>query len=59
MKRPFFVIIPAILLIRLVLLGISDIRISIADTSIPDDEVTSSGSKASNSSNRVSPAWHK
>jgi len=32
----------AILLIGLVLLGISDTRISVADTSIPDDEVTTS-----------------
>ena len=40
----------AILLIGLVLLGISDTRISIAQTAIPDNEVTSSVSKASNSS---------
>ena len=33
----------AILLVGSVLLGLSDTRISIADTSIPDNEVASSG----------------
>jgi len=40
----------AVLLIGLVLLGISDTRIAIADTVFPDSEATSSISKASNSS---------
>ena len=38
------------LVILVSLLGLSDTHISIADTSIPDNEVTSSVSKASNSS---------
>ena len=40
----------AILLVGLVLLGLSDTDISVADASIPDNEVTSSISKASNPS---------
>ena len=50
MKRLVTVVTIAILLIGLVLLGLSDTRISIADTSIPDNEVTSSVSKVGNSS---------
>ena len=50
MKRLVTIIATAILLIGLVLLGSSDTRISIADTRVPDDEVTSSISKANNSS---------
>ena len=41
MKRPFFVSILAILLAGLVLFVSSDTVISIADTSVPDNEVTS------------------
>jgi len=40
----------AVLLIGLVLLGISDTRIAIADTGVPDNEVTTSRAEASNSS---------
>lgn len=41
MKRLFTVVAIAILLAGLVLLGLSDTRISIGDTSIPDNEVVS------------------
>ena len=50
MKRPIFLITFAILLLVSVLLGLSDTDISAADASIPDNEVASSISKASNSS---------
>ena len=50
MKRLFFVVILAIMLIVLPLLGLSDTTISIADTRVLNSEVTSSVSKASNSS---------
>lgn len=50
MKRLFFVVILAIIFIGLPLLGLSDTVISSADTSVPSSEVTSSISKASNSS---------
>ena len=50
MLRPFFLAIHAILLVWLVLLGLSGMDISITDTGIPDNEVTSSVSKAGNSS---------
>ena len=50
MKRPVFLITFAILLTGLVLLGLPDTVISIADTCVPNSEVTSSMSKASNSS---------
>jgi len=49
-KRLVFLITFTILLLVSVLLGLSDTDISVADTSIPDNEVTSSISKASNSS---------
>jgi len=42
MKRPFFLVSLAILVIGLALFGLSDTVISIADTSIPTNEVTSS-----------------
>lgn len=42
MKRPFFLVILAIILVGLLLSGLSDTVISTADTSIPNDEVTSS-----------------
>jgi hypothetical protein len=51
--RLFFLAIHAILLVGLVQLGLSGTDISIADTGIPDDEVTSSVSKAGNSSARA------
>ena len=53
MKRPVFLITLAILLTGLVLLGLSDTDISVADTSVPNDEVVSSVSKARNSSASV------
>lgn len=49
-NRAFFLIILAIILVGAVLFGMSDTAISIADTNVPDDEVASSVSKASNSS---------
>ena len=48
MKRPFFLTIPATIVAGAVLFGLSDTAISIADTSVPDNEVTSS--EANNSS---------
>ena len=42
MKRLATVVTLAILLIGLVLLGLSDTRISFADTSVPDNEITTS-----------------
>ena len=50
MKKPFLRATLAILLVGLILISLSDTVISIADTSIPDNEVTSRVSKASNSS---------
>ena len=50
MKRLVIVIIPAILLVGSVLLGLSDKDISVADTSIPDNKITTGQTKASNSS---------
>jgi hypothetical protein len=49
-KRLVTLVTLAILLIGFVLVGLSDTRISIADTSIPDNEVASSVSKVGNSS---------
>lgn len=48
MKRLVTVVTLVILLVGLVLLGLSDRDISVADTSIPNDEVASS--KANNAS---------
>jgi len=39
-----------VLLLGLILFGLSDTAVSIADTGVPDNEATSSISKASNSS---------
>lgn len=50
MKKLVIVAIITILLVGSVLLGLGDTRISIADTNIHDNEVTSSTSKASTSS---------
>lgn len=50
MKRLATVVTLAILLVGLVLLGSSDTGISIADTSIPVGELTTSQTEASNSS---------
>ena len=50
MKRLVTVVTLAILLIGLVLSGLSDTRIAIADTSIPDNKITTGQTKASNSS---------
>ena len=49
MKRLVTVVTPAILLVGSVLLGLSDTVISIADTSIPNNEITTSQTQASNS----------
>ena len=49
-KRPVISVILVFILLGLILFGLSDTAISIADTNIPDDEATSSISKASNSS---------
>ena len=49
-KRLVAVVTPAILMVGLVLLGLSDTGISIADTSVPDNEAASSVNKAGNSS---------
>jgi len=49
-KRPFFLVTLAIILAGLVLFGLSDTVISVADRSIPDNEVATSVSTASNSS---------
>ena len=50
MKRVVASVAIAVLLIGLVLLGISDTRIAIADTVFPDSEITTSQTEASNSS---------
>jgi hypothetical protein len=49
-KKPFLLAILAVLLAGLVLFGLSDPSISIADTGVPDNGIASSISKASNSS---------
>lgn len=49
-KKSFLLAILIILLTALVLFGLSDTSISIADTGVPDNEATGSISKASNSS---------
>lgn len=48
MKRLVTIVAPAILVVGLALSGLSDTRIAIADTSVPNDEVASS--KANNAS---------
>jgi hypothetical protein len=48
-QRQFFLTSPAIMLVGLLQLGLSDIAISIAYTSVPDGESTSAGIRASNS----------
>jgi len=48
-RRLFILVALAILLVGLVLPGLSDTDISVADTSIPDNEGISSVSKTSNS----------
>ena len=50
MKRQVTVVALAILLVVLVLLRLSDTEISVADTSIPDNKITTGQTKASNSS---------
>ena len=50
MKRLINIVILVIRLVTLVLLGLNDRDISVADTSIPDDGTARSVSKASNSS---------
>jgi len=49
-KRPFFLVIFAMLLAGLVLFGLSDIVLPITDTGVPDNEATTSQIGATNSS---------
>jgi len=49
-KRPVTVVTLAILPVGLVLFDLSDTHISVADTSIPDNKITTGQTKASNSS---------
>jgi hypothetical protein len=49
-KRPLVLVIITVILVGLILLGLTDRDISVADTSAPDNEVTSGISKANNSS---------
>ena len=48
MKRLVTVVTPATLLVESILLGLSDTDTSVADTSIPNNEVISSVGKTSN-----------
>ena len=50
MRRSFVLAILAILLVGLILFGLSDTEISVADTGVPSNEATGSMSKANNSS---------
>jgi hypothetical protein len=52
-KRSTVVVILAILLAGLILFGLSDTAVSVADTSIPDNVATGAVSNASNSSATV------
>ena len=56
MKRPFFVVILAILLAGLVLFGRSGAAISFADTGTPNNEITSNTSNSSASAT-IMIAW--
>lgn len=47
MKRRVTIVILAILIVGLALSGLNDTRIAVADTSVPNDEVTSSASNSS------------
>jgi hypothetical protein len=49
-RRIFFLTILAIILAGLILFGLSDATISIADTKVPNNELNNSVSEASNSS---------
>ena len=53
-QRQCFLPTPAIILIGLLRLGLSDIAISIADTSVPDGEASGAWIRASNSL----ASWH-
>lgn len=48
-KKSFLLAILVILLVGLVAFGLNDTTISLADTGVPNNEITSSVSKASNS----------
>lgn len=50
MRRLFFLTILAIVLAGLILFGLSDATISIAETNVPNNELNSSVSEASDSS---------
>lgn len=49
-KRPVTVVTPVILLAGLILFGLTDLNISVADTSIPDNKITTGQTEASGSS---------
>jgi hypothetical protein len=49
-KRLVTVVTLAILLAGLILFGLTDLNISVADTSIPDNKITTGQTKARNSS---------
>jgi hypothetical protein len=48
-KRPVTVVTLAILPVGLILFGLTDLNISAADTSVPDNKITTGHTKASNS----------
>lgn len=48
MRKLFFLVIPTITLVGLVVIGLGDTTTSIADTEIPDNEITTSQTEASN-----------
>jgi len=52
-KTLVVIVIPAIILVGVLLFGLSDTIISIADTSIPDNEVANSINKANNSASAI------
>ena len=59
MKRLVAVVTPAILPVGLILFGLTDLKTSVADTSIPDNKITTSQTRASNSCviPRIMIAW--
>ena len=50
MRRLATIVTTAILPVGLILFGLTDLKTSVADTSIPDKKMTTSQAKASNSS---------
>ena len=57
MKRLVTIVAIAILFVGLALSGLSDTRIAIADTSFPDNELTTSQTEANNSSASAAITW--